>query len=121
MLHGDERWQELLRCEGLDQAHAIATSIEAMEYDVRVIDLVTGRPVSGDATDVDPAGRFVIETRPEDEAELSEVLDQIVAEQDDFDDYLDRRDNKTLSVRRVLLGTLIAIVAVLAMLGIIEI
>ncbi len=120
MLHGDEQWRDLFRCDGLPQARAVATSIEAMEYDVRVIDVATGRPVT-DAAGADPGGGFVVQTRPEEAVELHEVLDQIIAEQVDFDDYLDRRDEVRLSRQRVFLGVLITIVSVLAMLRMIDV
>jgi hypothetical protein len=122
-------WRELTRCDDLAEAGAIATSIAAMEFDVRIRDLGTGVVIGdehhpgvghdGGAVDV-VNGPCVIEARAEDWADLTDVLDQIVDEQGAFDAHLERRDDLARRARRLFMLLMIIIVSVLAVLGLVS-
>ena len=111
-------WRVLYAGEGLARARAIATVIEAMEFEVRLCDVATDLPVEALEADLDKDGVYRIEARGEDWSDLAEVLEQIIAEQSDFDALLERRDRSVLSAQRVVLGVVVVAVIVLALMGI---
>jgi len=111
-------WRDLCWCEGLARARAIATTIAAMEYDVRLRHAATALSVT--AEEEDWGGPYVIEARAADWDELADVIDQIVDEQQQFDTFIDAWHGRTGRLHRVFLGVVIGIVIVLAILGIIE-
>lgn len=114
-------WRELLRCDHLAQAHVLATTIESMEFDVRLRHVATGRRVQLDAGPPEPApGPYLLEVRAEEWSDLVDVVDQIVEEQGDFDDALVHRDGLMRRYQRGFILALVVIVAVLALLGIID-
>ena len=88
------QWRELTRCDSLAEAHLIATSIEAMEFEVRL------RSASADEPLAAAAGPFVVEARAEDRDDLAGVLEEILAEQGEFDERLERRDRAIECTRR---------------------
>lgn len=93
-------WRELHRTSNPQDVLTICTSIAAMEFDVRCVD-VHGRVLgSGDFDEVPPP--WIIEVRTEDHPALLEVLGEIIAEQKEFDATLDQRDPWTL--QRLLLS-----------------
>ena len=110
----DLDWRELVRGEDLGQVAAIATSIESMEYEARVVDVGHSSVTSSSE------GPFIVQVRAHEWGELTEVLDQIIDEQATFDERLDARDTRVIHARRVFLMVMIVIVAVLALLGILE-
>ena len=111
-------WRDLYWCEGLARARAIATSIAAMEYDVRLRNAATALPVMDDEEDW--GGGYVIQARTEDWSDLADVLDQIIDEQQEFDAFIDAWHGRTGHLHRIFLGVVIGLVIVLAILGIIE-
>lgn len=111
-------WRVLYAGEGLAKARVIATAIEAMEFEVRLCDVATDLPVEAMDENLDDDGVYRIEARGDDWSDLADVLEQIIAEQSDFDALLERRDRSVLSVQRVFLGVVVALVIVLALMGI---
>ncbi len=103
-------WRELTRCDSLAEAHTIATSIEAMEYDVRLRTAFSDEPIdiAAMSNDPDASGPFVIDARGADWADLAGVLQEIIAEQFEFDDGLRRRDRAVNRVRWTLLSVALA-------------
>ena len=82
-------WHELCRFDDVVLARAVATSIAAMEFDVRIC--ASGHPAGTD--DADHPGRppYVVEVAPGELTDLAEVLDEIIDEQQEFDRILAER------------------------------
>jgi hypothetical protein len=102
----------------VELARSIATTIAAMEYDVRLRDAGSGRLMS-DAGD-DSGGPYVVEARAADWPELVDVLDEIIREQREFDAALDRwRDvgSKTMRVLLALAALAAMVLALFMLLG----
>ncbi len=111
-------WRVLYAGEGLARARVIATAIEAMEFEVRLCDVATDLPVEALGANLDHDGVYRIEARGEDWSDLAEVLEQIIEEQSEFDAFLEHRDSSVLNAQRVFLGVVVALVIVLALMGI---
>jgi len=111
-------WRDLYWCEGLARARAIATSIAAMEYDVRLRNATTALPVLDDEEDW--GGGYIIEARSADWNDLVDVIDQIIDEQQEFDQFVEDWHGRAGRLHRVFLGVVIGLVIVLAILGMIE-
>ncbi|MHC4083428.1 MAG: hypothetical protein ACYSU2_19120 [Planctomycetota bacterium] len=82
-------WRELCRFDDPLLARAVATSIEAMEFDVLL--RPAGTPSgTGDAA---PPGRppYVVQVVASEWGDLVEVLDEIITEQQEFDRMLLQR------------------------------
>ena len=112
-------WRRLHRCEDLHSARAVATSIAAMEFEVRVRDLISGALV--DVADDDLTGPFAIEVRGADWAELADVLEEIIDEQETFDAFLDRWHARSTRAMRIVLALVVLIIALLAIFGVLDI
>jgi hypothetical protein len=112
-------WAELHRSRRLEDARRLATTIAAMEFEVEVRD-ARGRSIAAaDEPDSSAAAYFVM-VRPQDCAELRDVLSEIIAEQDEFDAMLDRKARTVGRAQRAFLFVLIIILVVLAALNLIE-
>ncbi len=111
-----DAWRELCRFEDLGLARAVATSIAAMEFDVR---MSARGPVTDD--DAHP-GRppYVIQVEHGVWDELADVLDEIVEEQQEFDRLLAERHTAGHHVRIVTVITLAGAADVLVLLGLID-
>jgi len=110
-------WRELTRTDDLRLAMNIATTIAAMQFDVRLCGrdgalLRNAEPL--------PGGPYLVLIRPADWPDLHDVLDQIIDEQIEFDARLAARDRKSLRLSRIVMILSSAIVAALAVLGIVE-
>ena len=115
-------WRELYRCDELSRAGVVATSIAAMEFDVRLRDAGTGRYLDQPGSEGEPRrGPYAVETRAGDWEDLASVLDAIIEEQSQFDAYLLERDRRTGRAQRSFLLLLIVVVGVLAIMGLIEV
>jgi hypothetical protein len=134
MLDRAQTWRELYRCDDLRQARAVATTIAAMEFDVRLCsrspaDIDDGAdscgqspgmampglsamdPVHGGACnritvlardeDDELPGPYAIEVRDDTWPQLADVLFEIIAEQQEFDQMLEWRRQRN-HVRLVL-------------------
>ncbi len=109
-------WRELCRFDDLLQARAVATSVAAMEFDVRLC------AAAAPAREDDDAGRppYVVEVVHTDWPDLAEVLDQIIDEQQEFDLRLatgaTQRDGRRVMVVIILTGA----ADILLLLGLLE-
>ena len=101
-------WRELCRFDDLLQARAVATSVAAMEFDVRLC------AAADPAHEDDDAGRppYVVEVVHTDWPDLAEVLDEIVDEQVEFD--------RMLACRPAINARQVRIVIVLTVTGTVE-
>jgi len=115
-----ESWPELHRCESLREARSIITSIAAMEFEVRLRDAASNRLIEPDDPELEAAGPFVIEVRRQHLEDLSDVLDQIVDEQQEFDRFVD--DWHSITDRRLVLLFILAacVIVLLAILTVLE-
>ena len=82
-------WRPLRFCAELSEAQTIATSIAAMEFEVRLVDGATGRILESEKPEHDPRGPFAVEVPAEHFDDLAGVLDQIMDEQQEFDSFLE--------------------------------
>ena len=111
-------WRELACFDDLSQARAVATAIAAMEFEVRLID-ARGAEVRAEY-ELTYDGPFPLQVSAADRAALAEVIDEIIAEQAEFDVYLAAWHDRAGRWERTLLGLLVALVTVLAVLGVIR-
>ncbi len=109
-------WCELCRFEDLLLARAVATSIAAMEFDVRL-----NAPDRGTDDDAHP-GRppYVIQVGRGAWNELADVLDEIIDEQQEFDRRLAAPRTTGRHARIVTVITLTGAADVLLLLGLID-
>ena len=102
-------WRELFRCDDLKLARAVATSIAAMEFDVRLCSInPAARDVVEDAGDADNRpGPHVIEVAAMHWHALAGVLGEIIEEQREFDRMLEwrRERNRVRLVIVLSIGT----------------
>lgn len=117
-MNDGDSWRELHRTRDFREAATIATCLAAMEFDATLVDGL-GREVSPEIVD-DLKEPFCVRVPVEDAVLLHEVLEEIIAEQTQFDRLLARRHQNEDRRNRQTLLVLIAIVASLAALGLIE-
>ena len=81
-------WRELCRFDELPLARAVATSLEAMEFDVLL--RAADSPPEGDQAP--PYGRppYVVQVVASEWGDLADVLEEIIAEQREFDRMVNR-------------------------------
>ena len=103
------QWQELCRFTDQSLSRAVATSIAAMEFDVRLIEI-------GNQSD----RQFVIEVDHEHFDALNDILQEIVDEQIEFDDLLELHHATRGRQRIIIIIALTGVVEVIAILGLIE-
>jgi len=88
----DRCWRELCRFDDLLSARAVATSIAAMEFDVRLCAAdAPAEPPPEHAHDHPGRPPFVVEVRSRHWHDLADVIDEIIAEQREFDLALESR------------------------------
>ncbi|MHC5113294.1 MAG: hypothetical protein ACYTGP_02555 [Planctomycetota bacterium] len=95
-------WSTLHVAEDPEQASMIATAIAAMEFEVRLRDEVR------------------IEVRPADRADLQDVLEEIIDEQEDFDAGLAarrRRADRRLKIFGMALAAAVLVTLILTRCG----
>lgn len=109
-------WRELCRFDDLLQARAVATSVAAMEFDVRLC------AAADPACEDDDAGRppFVVEVVHTDWPDLAEVLDEIIDEQQEFDLRLATRTTHRDGRRVMVVIILTSAADILLLLGLLE-
>lgn len=100
-------WQELCRFTDQALARAVATSIAAMEFDVRLIEIAS-------------PNQYVIEVDHDNWSALSDLLQEIVDEQIEFDDLLEIHQATRGRQRIIIIIALTGVVEVMAILGLIE-
>ncbi len=108
-------WCELCRFDDPCLARAVATSIAAMEFDVR---LDPGGLHAADTRSGSPT--FVVEVFTTDWHELADVLNEIVDEQQEFDRWLADRQTVSRHARLVTVITLTGAADLLLLLGLLE-
>ncbi|MHC4427091.1 MAG: hypothetical protein ACYS0D_00605 [Planctomycetota bacterium] len=82
-------WRELCRFDDPLLAHAVATSIEAMEFDVLL--RAAGGPTGAEQAAYHGQPPYVVQVVASDWGDLAEVLQEIIAEQQEFDRMLLQR------------------------------
>ena len=102
-------WRELYRADDAHRIHSIATSIAAMEFNVRLRDARTGTALDAETPWGD--GPFAIDVHDEDWHSLSAVLDQIIDEQEAFDQSLENKDEAEHRFNRTILLVILVLVA----------
>jgi hypothetical protein len=110
MTDRDDGWREIYRTDDAGDARMLATSIAAMEFDVRVRALRSGLPLGEEP---DPPGPYVVEAHADEAMSLREVVDEIVHEQRSFDEALNARDDRAFQARRVVLLAFAIIIMIL--------
>lgn len=103
------QWQELCRFTDQTLSRAVATSIAAMEFDVRLIEI-------GNLNQ----RQYVIEVDHEHFDGLNEILQEIVDEQIEFDELLEFNSATRGRQRIIIIIALTGVVEVIAILGLIE-
>ncbi len=109
-------WRELMRCDDKRLAQIVTVTIASMEFDVRcthIDDPFAERRLPLSAP-------FSIEVREDDWQDLTDVLHDLIAEQLEFDAYVERRDAGVGRRQRQFLLILVGVVAALAATGAIE-
>ena len=109
----DPAWCELWRTDDLLEARAVSTTNLAMEYEARLIDR-DGNDLEALSEENAP---YRVQVRESDWPELSEVVEEIVAEQAEFDTYMQGWRSFVHRLHRAFLLVLIAIVILLAIFG----
>ncbi len=110
-MNGTAQWRELCRFNDPQLARAVATSVASMEFDVR---LNPDKP-----TDL-ASPPFIVQVDDSDWATLTDVLDEIIDEQVQFDRLFEMHHVKYRRQRIVLILTLAGVVEALVILGLIE-
>ncbi|MHC5022444.1 MAG: hypothetical protein ACYTGG_00840 [Planctomycetota bacterium] len=109
-------WRDLYRCECPVRARAVATSIASMQFDVRLL--------GDDGRDINDGWpenvTFIVRVPESDWDQLAAVLDEIIAEQEDFDDFLRDRDDRVGRAQRRFIVAMVILLAALAAGGAIE-
>ena len=76
-------WRELCRFDDPLLARAVATSIEAMEFDVLL--RAADSPPGGDEASSSGRPPYVVQVVASEWGDLADVLEEIIAEQQEFD------------------------------------
>lgn len=108
-MQATNKWQELCRFTDHTLARAVATSIASMEFDVRLIEI--GKQNQR---------QYVIEVDHDHWGSLSEILQEIVDEQVEFDDLLEIHQATRGRQRIIIIIAITGVVEVMAILGLIE-
>lgn len=103
------QWRELCRFTEQNLSQAVATSIAAMEFDVRLIEIGNQNQ-----------RQYVIEVDHEHFNALNEILQEIVDEQVEFDELLEFHRATRGRQRIIIIIALTGVVEVMAILGLIE-
>lgn len=107
-------WTELHRCDDADRARTLLVCLEAMEFDARLVE-VPGGQTSAAFRQRSSAWRIDV---PESHWEtLREIVDEILAEQDEFDEFMAAWEQRTGRTQRKVLVVLVVIVGSLAAVG----
>ena len=108
-----EPWPLLYQSEDPRRVRMVATCLAAMEFDVRL----AGRDVEEDHADRGGDTPLMVRVRSEDLPHLLEVLDDLIDEQEQFDNFVGAWHHRVSRTDRRLLITLIIIVGALAAIG----
>ena len=100
-------WRELYRTADLGVARTVATTVASMEFDVQIL-ANNGREVDSDDPGPPP---YSVQVDEDHHRDLLGVVDEILAEQDEFDEFIARRKG-----RSVFMYTILILLAVLTFL-----
>ncbi len=123
---GPDSWRALYETADRRLAQTLLTCIAAMEFEVRLarfgdpVDLESGQDDSNDRIDPDEVALFEVQVLDTDYSPLAEVIEEIIEEQEQFDEFIVRWREDATRVDRRLLVTMIVIVSSLAVIGAIE-
>jgi hypothetical protein len=115
VMRASESWRELYRVEDASLVDAVATSIQAIGFDARIVS-PRGRGGHFDRDRPAPPP-YVVQVPDECWDDLRDVLDMIVAEQLEFDVMLEHRDLRRGRVERRCMLVLVVVVGAFAVLG----
>ena len=101
-------------------AQTLLTCIAAMEFDVRLSRFGDPIDLESEPDDDIDAGPFEVQVLDADFSPLAEVIEEIIEEQEQFDEFIDRWRQDASRAERRLLVTMILIVSSLAVIGAIE-
>jgi hypothetical protein len=113
MVKAHDSWRDLYRSDDLHLVRTVATCLEAMAFETRIQTPGGPRP---DRV-VTP---HVVQVSTEDWESLVEVLPELIAEQQEFDEFLRCWHQRSGRSERRLLVAMIVIVGTLAVIGAIE-
>ncbi len=120
-MYGTAQWQELCRFTDPQLARSVATSIESMEFEVRLAAGHGDPPQERDETAGVAPSPYVIEVDHGDWEKLADILDEIIDEQLEFDRLFETRHTRHSRQRIfIIIITLTGVVEVLAILSLIE-
>lgn len=116
-----DHWPALYASEDLPEVRMLATCLSAMDFEVAVEEDAStapdGRSVHARLGGGSP---HVVRVRAEDHDELSDLLEEILSEQDEFDAAIESWHTRANRTERRLLVTMIIIVSALGVAGAIE-
>lgn len=119
-MYAPAQWRELCRFKDPQLARAVATSIASMEYEVRLpVNDRLSQQNSDEPTDLGTPP-YIVQVDDSDWATLTDVLDEIVDEQVQFDRLFETHHIKYRRQRIVIILTLTGVVEALVILGLIE-
>jgi len=110
-MYAPAQWRELCRFDDPQLARAVATSVASMEFEVRL------NP--DEPTDL-AAPPFIVQVDDSDWATLTDVLDEIIDEQVQFDRLFAIHQTKYRRQRIVLILSLAGVVETLVIFGLIK-
>jgi len=115
MIHAQPSWRELYRTSDASMAQTVATCIEGMEFEVRLRDAL-GREIDTPNDDGSEAHEqhtppFVIEVHASDWPALRDVLNDLIAEQREFDAKLEADRRRSMRVAQLLILSTAALLA----------
>ena len=111
-------WRELCRFDDPLLARAVATSIAAMEFEVRLDGRLGARPDAERQTTGRPP--YVVRVVADDWSDLAEVLDEIIHEQVEFDRLLAEGQTAGRHARLIAIITLTGAADLLLLFGLLD-
>jgi hypothetical protein len=112
-------WRELCRFDDPLLARAVATSIEAMEFDV-LLRAADGSPGTADEAAHPGSPPYVVQVVASEWGDLADVLEEIITEQQEFDRMLLRQQAAGRHSRIVTVIALTGAAELLLMLALID-
>ncbi len=119
-MNGTAQWRELCRFNDPQLARAVATSVASMEFEVRLAGNDRLSRQSCDEPSDLAAPPFIVQVDDSDWAKLTDVLDEIIDEQVQFDRLFETHHVKYRRQRILIILTLTGVVEALVILGLIE-
>ncbi len=119
-MYAPAQWRELCRFKDPQLARSVATSVASMEFEVRLAgDDRLSQQGCDEPTELG-SPPYIVQVDDSDWATLTDILDEIVDEQVQFDRLFETHHIKYRRQRIVLIVTLAGVVEALVILGLIE-